>query len=207
MQLEFGALVASHSIRNVTDLDDRNSVNFGGLFGEFRYLVIGRGPSSPIGLTVSVEPVWRRIDETGGERVTNFELETKVALDTELIENRLYLGFNAIYEPEWTRTMMGEIERESKIGFSTALSFRPTPPLLIGAELGYFRHYDGIGLNSFTGDALFLGPTLYLQLTRKSFLTADWASQITGRDVENPGSLNLSEFSRHRGRLKYAFEF
>ncbi|MBI3436654.1 MAG: hypothetical protein HY056_16510 [Proteobacteria bacterium] len=207
VQLEFGALVAAHAMRHVSDLDNRDAVNFGGLFGEFRYLVIGRGPSSPFGLTLSVEPAWRRVDETSGDRIGNLELETKVAVDTELVENRLYLGVNASYEPEWTRTRAGGWEKESKLGLSTAVSFRPAPPLLFGAELGYFRHYDGIGLRAFTGDAVFLGPTLYLQLVRKAFLTAAWATQIVGRDFENPGSRNLSEFSRHRARLKVALEF
>src|SRR2546421_7019824 len=73
VQFEFGALVSSHNIRNVTDFDDRNSVDFMGLFGEVRYLLIERTSNSPWSVTVSLEPNWRRIDETSGERVTNFE--------------------------------------------------------------------------------------------------------------------------------------
>jgi hypothetical protein len=207
IQLEFGALVSSHNIKNVTDLDDRNSVNFMGLFGEFRALLIERGASSPIAAALSIEPVWRRIDETGGARVTNLELEMKINADMELIRNRVYLGFNAIYEPEWTRTREGEIEKESTLGLSTAIAFRPTPPLVIGAELGYFRHYAGIGFDVFEGDAIFLGPTLYYKLTNKSFMTAAWASQIAGHAVGDPGPLNLANFPRHRAKLKYAVEF
>jgi hypothetical protein len=205
-QFEFGALLASHDINNVTGLDNRRQFAFGGLFGELRYLVIGRGPGAPIGLAVSVEPVWRRIDETGGARVTNFELETKVSLDAELVSNRLYLGANAIYEPEWTRAD-GTIERESTMGFSAALAFRPAQPVLIGAEIGYFRHYDGIGFNVFTGDALYVGPTFYWQLAPKMFMAAAWAVQVAGHDVETPGPLNLAEFSRHKAKLKVALEF
>src|SRR5437016_5672421 len=47
VQIEFGALVASHEIEGVTGLDDRHSVSFGGLFGEVRYLLVERGASSP----------------------------------------------------------------------------------------------------------------------------------------------------------------
>jgi hypothetical protein len=206
-QFELGALVTTHDIRMVTDFDDRNARNFAGLFGELRYLLIGRGPGSPVGVTVSLEPVWRRIDETSGERVTNFELETKLHVDTELIENRVYLGFNAIYEPEWTRTSAGEIERESSLGFSGAVAFRFVPEVLVGAEVGYFRHYDGIAVNMFTGDALFVGPTLYVQLARKAFMTAAWSTQISGHAVDDPRSLNLADFPRHRAKLKFAFEF
>ena len=112
LQIEFGALVATQDIRNVTGFDDRNTVSFGGLFGEIRYLMVERGASSPFAITVSVEPVWRRLDETTGERVTNYELESKLNIDTQLIENRLYLGLNLIYEPETTRIATGEWEKE-----------------------------------------------------------------------------------------------
>jgi hypothetical protein len=207
VQIEFGALVSTHNINGVTDLNDRNSKNFQGLFGEFRYLLIGRGPSSPIGVTVSVEPVWRRIDETSGERVRNFELETRLHVDTELVENRVYLGFNAIYEPEWTKTIDGQFERESTLGLSSAVAFRPMPPLLIGVEAGYFRHYDGIRFDVYTGDALYVGPTLYYQIARKAFMTAAFGAQVTGHAVDDPNSLNLADFFRYRAKLKFAYEF
>ncbi len=206
-QIELGGLVASHNIRNVTDLENRNAFEFGGLFGEIRYLFLERGPNSPISGTISFEPNWRRIDETSGNQVTNYEFETKLALDMELVENRIYLGFNAIYEPEVTHSLTEAMTRESKLGLSGAISFRPLPPLTVGAEVGYFRHYDGIALNQFTGDALFVGPTMFLQLSRKSFMTAAWATQVRGRTVGDPSHLNLEEFSRQKGKLKFAYEF
>src|SRR5262249_4109135 len=112
-QFEVGALVMSHSIGDVPDLDNRNAITFGGLFGELRYLLVERSQTSPFALTLSFEPVWRRIDETGGERVTNFELETRLHLDTELVENRVFLGVNAMYEPEWTRAGDRALDRAS----------------------------------------------------------------------------------------------
>jgi len=206
-QFEVGALVMSHSVADVTDLDNRNAVTFGGLFGELRYLLLERTQSSPFAVTVSAEPVWRRTDETSGERVTNFELETRLHLDTGLVENRVFLAVNLMHEPEWTRFGDGSIARETTLGLSTALAVRPAPPLLIGAELWYLRHYDSFNLTGFTGDAVFLGPTLYLQLTRKSFMTAAWGAQVSGREVDGSGSLNLADFPRHRAKLKLAVEF
>ena len=207
VQIEFGALVSSHNISGVPDLDDRSQMALSGAFAEFRYLAVERGPSSPFAVTLSVEPTVRRIDETSGEEVRNYELETRLAVDTELIANRLYLGFNALYEPEWTHTAAGDIVREATVGFSAALTFRPIPPLTVGVEAGYFRHYDSFDLGAFTGDALFVGPTLYLQTSRKTFITAAWATQVLGSSTEEPGPLNLGEFSRHRGKLKFAVEF
>jgi hypothetical protein len=211
VQFELGPLVSTHNIKDVTDLDNRNQVAFAGFFGEIRYLLLDRGPSSPLAITLSAEPEWRRIDETSGERVTNFELELKLNADLELIQNRLYLGANLLYEPEATHDpdhVGAGWEKESTGGVSAALSYRITPAVFVGAELWYLRHYDGIWFNTYTGDALYLGPTMYVQLGPKVFMTAAWNTQIRGHDVDVPGStLNLAEFSRQRAKLKLAVEF
>ena len=47
-----------------------------------------------------------------------------------------------------------------------------------------------------------LGPTLYVRFTPKMFMTAAWNTQVWGREVGNPVSLNLAEFQRHRARLE-----
>ena len=211
VQFEFGPLVSTHNIKNVTDFENRSQVAFGGFFGEIRYLLLDRGPSSPLAITLSAEPEWRRADETTGQHVTNFELEFKVNADLELIQNRLYLGSNLLYEPEATHDpdhVGAGWEKESTGGVSGALSYRIIPAVFVGAEVWYLRHYDGIWFNKFTGDAVFVGPTLYVQLNPKAFITAAWNTQISGHDVDIPGStLNLSEFSRQRGKLKLAVEF
>jgi hypothetical protein len=211
VQFELGPLVSTHVIKDVTDLDNRNHLAMSGFFGEVRYLLLDRGPSSPLAITLSAEPEWHRIDETSGARVKNFGLELKVNADLELIKNRLYLGSNLLYEPEATHDPDGigaGWEKESTGGISAALSYRVLPSVFIGGELWYLRHYDGAWFNTFTGDAVFLGPTAYVQLGRKVFMTAAWNVQVHGRDVDEPGSkLNFSEFSRQRGKLKLAVEF
>ncbi|HEY0354259.1 MAG TPA: hypothetical protein VGC68_11570 [Enterovirga sp.] len=208
MQFELGVLGASHRIRDVPGLDDRNSTSFAGLSGEFRYLLIGRGPGSPFGLTFSVEPEWARIDDTTGERVRKFETELKLSADTEIVPNRVYAAVNALYEPEWVRAYGERLDRESKVGLSTAVAFRLTPETAIGAELGYFRAYEGLGLRKFEGQALYVGPTLYLQLTKKTFVQAAWSSQVAGHSQDEPGrALDLDHFERHRAKLKLGIEF
>ena len=211
VQFELGPLVSYHNIRNVTDLDDRNQMAFSGFFGEVRYLLLDRGPSQPLAITLSAEPEWHRVDETSGAKVKNFGLELKVNADVELIKNRLFFGSNLLYEPEATHDPDGigaGWEKESTAGISGALSYRIVPAVFIGAEGWYLRHYDGIWFNTLTGDAFYVGPTMYVQLNRKMFMTAAWNTQVKGRDVDDPcASLNLSEFSRHRAKLKFAVEF
>src|SRR4051794_26639033 len=207
IQIEFGALGSTHNIGAVTDLDDRRQVALSGAFAEFRYLAIERTSNNPLAVTLAVEPTVRRTDETGGERVRNFEFETTVNADLELMRNRLYAGFNLLYEPEVTRTALGETQRETKFGGSAALSLRLASNVVLGGEIWYLRHYDAANLTAFTGDAVMLGPTLYVQFTPKMFMTAAWNAQVWGREIGNPVSLNLAEFQRHRARLKFAWEF
>ncbi len=207
IQIEFGMLGATHNISGVPDLDNLRQVAVSGGFAEFRYLAIERTSSNPLAVTLAVEPTFRRIDETGGERVRNFEFETTINADLELVKTRLFAGFNFLYEPEVTRTALGETAREAKFGGSAALSWRITPNVVIGSEVWYLRHYDSISLQDFTGDAVMLGPTLYVRLAPKMFMTAAWNTQVWGREIGNPVSLNLAEFQRNRARLKFAVEF
>jgi hypothetical protein len=207
IQIEFGALGSTHHIGGVTDLDDRRQVAVSGAFAEFRYLAVERTSSNPLAVTLAFEPTARRIDETSGERVRNLEFETIINADLELLKNRLFAGFNLLYEPEVTQTAAGETQREAKFGGSAALSVRIAPDVVVGGELWYLRHYDAANLTAFTGDAVMLGPTLYVQLTPKMFMTAAWNTQVWGREVGNPVPLNLAEFQRNRARLKLAVEF
>jgi hypothetical protein len=211
IQLEFGPFVSAHRIKDVPDLDNRNQVGIGGFFGEVRYQLLDRSQSQPLAVTLSAEPEWRRIDETSGRVVDNYELELKVNADVELIPNRFYFGANLLYEPEATHDpdrVGSGWAKESKGGVSGALSYRILPQVFLGAEVWYLRHYDGSLFNTFTGDAVFVGPTLYVQLGPKMFMTAAWNVQVTGTEVDDPtAKLNLSEFSRQRAKLKAAIEF
>jgi hypothetical protein len=123
------------------------------------------------------------------------------------MKNRLYAGFNLLYEPEYTQTLFGETQREATVGGSAALSVRVLSNVVLGGEVWYLRHYDAVDLSAFTGDAVLLGPSLYIQFTPKMFMTAAWNAQVWGREIGNPVSLNLSEYQRHRARLKFAWEF
>jgi hypothetical protein len=207
IQIEFGALGSTHNIGGVTGLDDRSQVALGGAFAELRYLAIERTSNNPLSVTLAVEPTVRRIDETSGERVRNFEFETTVNADLELMKNRLFAGFNLLYEPEVTQTVIGDTQREAKFGGSAALSLRIASNVVVGGEVWYLRHYDAANLTAFTGDAVMLGPSLYIRFTPKMFMTAAWNTQVWGREVGNPVALNLAEFQRHRAKLKFAWEF
>jgi hypothetical protein len=206
MQIVLGPTVSYYSIRNVPDLDNRNMAALNGFEAEVRSVLIDRNPS-PIALTLSLEPEFHSRDETSGAKVVNYSLETKLEADAELIKNRLFWGFNLLYEPETTRADLGQWQNESTFGISSALAFQIVPNVVVGADLWYLRHYDGAAFNSFTGDAVYLGPTLYWKIASKVLMSAAWEMQIAGHEPGVSSTLDLTDFSRQRARLLLEFEF
>ena len=205
---ELSAHGLSHSISGVDNLDDRNSTQFSGASAKLRYLIIGRGPGSPIGLTVSAEPEWSRIDGTDGTQTRAYASAFKLVADTELIANRLYAALNLIYEPESAKPSDSDIwERSSSLGVALGLAYRLTPTLALGVGAEYDRAYDGLALQTLTGEALFVGPTVQINITRKILLAAAVSAQVAGRAVDDPRALDLTNFSRYRANLKLEFEF
>jgi hypothetical protein len=55
-----------------------------------------------VGLTVSVEPEWSRINGNG-KVSTSLGATGKIIADTELVPDRLFAAVNAIYSPEVAR--------------------------------------------------------------------------------------------------------
>jgi len=206
MQIELGPTVSYYNIHGVPGLDDRNTGGVNGFEAEFRFLIIDRGPL-PLAVTLSIEPEWHSLDETSGTAVSNYGLETKIEADIELIKNRLFLGFNLLYEPETTLSQSAPTFNESTFGVSTALAFQIYPNVVVGVDLWYLSHYEGIAFGSFTGDAVYLGPTFYWKIAPKVLMSAAWEAQVAGREVGVMPALDLTDFSRQRARLLLEFEF
>jgi hypothetical protein len=205
---ELSAHGISQSISGVEGLDDRNSTQFSGASAKLRYLIIGRGPGSPIGLTVSAEPEWSRIDGTDGTQTQGYASEFRIVADTELITNRLYAALNLIYEPEVAKPAdTGMWERSSSVGVGAGLTYRITPTFAMGVAAEYDRAYDGLTLQTFDGHALFVGPTLQINFSRKVLLAAAFMAQVAGHAVDDPRPLDLTNFEKYRANLKLEFEF
>jgi hypothetical protein len=207
LQIELGPIISYYNIRNVPGLENRNLAAVNGFEANFRPVIIDRGASG-LAVTGSIEPEFHSRDETSGAKVVNYSLETRFEADIELIKNRLFFGSNLLYEPETTRADFGVWQRESTWGISAALAYQIVPKVVIGADLWYLQHYEGLAFNTFTGDALYLGPTLYWQIAPKVLVSAAFEMQIAGREVgAKPANLDLTDFSRTRARLLFEFEF
>ena len=128
--------------------------------------------------------------------------------DRELIAGRLFAALNISYEPEQTRLRgSGETLRESTLGVAAALAMQVMPGVFIGAEARNLRHYEGLGLNAFAGQALYIGPTLYATFGQGYFLSAAWNVQVWGAVAGTSGALDLDNFERHQVKLRAGFSF
>lgn len=206
-RIEMGTAFSAHDINGVPGFDDRRLLGWQSISVDFRYRFLNR-ETAPFGLTVAVEPHAERIDESTAAVIRKYGTDLAVAFDREIVPNVAVAALNLIYRPEWTRVVgTGAAEQESTIGAAFAVMAQLRPGLLLGGEARYLRKYEGIGLEEFSGQALFVGPTAYFQLSERSRLTASWSVQAWGRPAGSGASLDLVNFERHQARLVFGVNF
>jgi hypothetical protein len=206
-RIEVGSTVALHDITGVPDIDDRRQPNFQGVSLDLRYRLLDR-ENAPFGFTIAAETHGDRVDETTGAKGRSYGTDFRLAFDREIVPNFAIGALNLIYQPEWTRfEITGLSEKNSTIGIAFGGMVRLRPNILLGGELRYFRQYEGIGLGEFAGQAVFVGPTAYFQLSERSRLTASWSMQAWGRSAGSSANLDLVNFERHQARLVFGVNF
>jgi len=207
VRIELGSTFAAHDINGVPGFDDRRQLAWQGLSVDFRYRFLDR-ETSPFGFTVAVEHQADKVDETTGAAVWHYGADVVLAFDREIVPDKTIAALNLLYQPEWTRfAATGAAEQESTVGAAFALMTRLGPNILFGGEARYLRKYAGIGLEEFAGQALFVGPTAYFQLSERSRLTAAWSVQAWGRSAGSNALLDLTNFERHEARLVFGVNF
>ncbi len=201
------ATVAYYDIAGVSEFDDRRQAALQSISFDARFRLFDR-EHAPFGLTLSVQPRRGFTDEMSGERGDQYGAEFRMLADRELIPGRLFAALNVSYEPEQTRLRAsGETLRESMLGIGAALAMQVMPNVFIGAEARTLRHYEGLGLNSFAGQALYIGPTFYATFGQGYFLSAAWNVQVWGAVAGSSGALDLVNFERHQAKLRVGVVF
>jgi hypothetical protein len=206
-RIEIGSVFAAHDINGIAGFENRSQLAWQGVSLDLRYKFLDRG-TTPFGLTFAVENHVGRIDESTAAAVRNYGTELTLAFDRELVPNFVVAALNLTYQPEWTRFLgTGAAEQESTVGASLGVMTQLRPGLFVGGEARYLRKYEGIGLDGFMGEALFVGPTAYFQLSERSRLTATWSLQAWGRSARSSSALDLVDFERHQARLVFGVNF
>jgi hypothetical protein len=179
----FGVLADYHDIHGVRDLTDRTALNFGGLSSEFRWQLMQRDVS-PVDLTLSFAPQWQRIDDTGG-RVESYAFPIALLVDTALAPSKMFAAANLIYTPA-THANSAPLE------FSPAIAAAVTDSVFLGAEIRHItRNQNGF----FTGHALFIGPSVFVNLSESVAFKVAWTAQIPD---ETTHRLDMVNFERHQ---------
>ena len=198
--LELGAHVLGQDIRRVPDLPDFVGVNFMGVSAEFRYVVMHRTADVPIQVTLTVQPEYNSIAEAG-RQANDVTATFRAIADIISSDRRLYGAINLTYAPDASRLSGLLWEDTAVVSASAALSYRPAPPLMFGAEADYDRAYGGLVPRGFEGQAFYLGPTFHYQINEKIDLSAAFLAQAPA------GRVDFDEFPRQLAKLRLEVDF
>jgi hypothetical protein len=198
---------AYYDIGGVMDMEDRRQGSLQSLSLNARYRLLNR-ESAPFGMTVSFEPHWGFADETSGVPIRHFGWEGDLLFDRALVPGLLFGAMNLHMDTDRAETTGGGgAEQQPTLGLFGALAGQAMPGVWIGGEARYLRAYEGAGLESFLGQALYLGPTLYAKLGEKAWLSAAFDVQARGRAASTPGALDLVNFERYQASFRLGFDF
>jgi hypothetical protein len=207
LRIEIETTLAAYDIQSVPSLVDRTQAGWQGAALDLRYQFLDR-ETALFGLTLDFESHGNRIDETTASRVQNFGNELTVVLERDLIPRLAVATFNLGYQPEWTHFAgLPTAEQESTLTAAFGVMAQVRPDFLLGGEARYFRQYGGIGLNELAGEAFFVGPTAYFQLSDRARLTATWSFQAWGRPAGTSATLDLVNFERQQARVVFGLNF
>jgi hypothetical protein len=208
-RISASATLAYYGIAGVPGMADVHRATIQSAAADARFRLLDRADArAPFGLTLSVSPHRGFVDETSGVRTEHAGAEIRLLADRELAPDRLVGAVNLLFANDRARLLGSDgIEHESLLGAGAALAGQLWPGLWLGAEARYLRDYSGAALNVFSGEAVYAGPTAYLRLGPKAFVSAALDFQVRGRAVAVPGALDLMNFERIHGKLRFGLEF
>lgn len=206
-RISAAATFAYYDIAGVTGMDDRHAATVQSLSVNPRLLLLDR-QSSPFGLTLSFEPHWGFVDETTGVRINHFGWEGLVAMDRELVPGQMFGALNLHFDTDRSQVVAGgRTEEQPTLGIAGAIADQVFRDIWIGGEVRYFRSYDGASLNTLSGQAVYVGPTLFAKLSEKTWLSAAFDVQAWGRAVTAPSALDLVNFERYQAKFRVGYDF
>ncbi|MFL9823466.1 hypothetical protein [Rhodoplanes sp. SY1] len=202
-----GFTFGSHRIRGVEGLDNLSEANLHEASVEMRYKVLDRH-KDPFGLTVNLEPGWAGVDPTSGRRTEAWGTVLSLLMDKEIVKDKLFGAVNVGWSGGTSRELgTRDWARDSEWAIHGALSYQFRPLTLIGIETRYLRSYGTLGLSDFKGEALYVGPTFHMMLSKTIGLSGTWNYQVAGKAVGDPRSLDLTNYEKNQILLRLTSHF
>ena len=177
---------------------------------EFKYSVLSPYKDA-VGLALYVEPRYSLIEKGPGDKVLELEMETKVILQKNFLDDQLITALNVSTEFAWNRPRPSGGERfdtELVLEVTGGISYRIAPRWFVGVEARYETAFPNMDLHAQESWAFFAGPALHYGGERW-WATLTWLPQLTG---DAPGSarssrLDLEHHERQEIRLKVGYDF
>ena len=195
-----GGLTDYHAISGVPGLADLHSLNvFTGVSSEFRWQFLSR-VSSPLDLTLSFEPQWQHIDDISGQNQQSYVLPVRILADMALIPEKTFVAFNLSYLPTFAHiggTWQQQNPLEIALDAATAIPGNG----FLGVEI---RQSTLNQHGFFSGRALFVGPSLFVRLSKAIIVKVAWEAQIP---AETGGRDDLVNYERNEVRAQFAWDF
>lgn len=206
---QFSAYVNAkkHSVHGVPGLEKVDSAGFSGAQVAFKYMALSPF-KDPVGLAFYIEPGYARIDKVSGERIKEYELESKLIVQKNFLEDRLVAAVNATLEFEVERGAgAASNEKEFVAELTAGLSYRVAPRWFVGLETRWHTEFPQEDDFSQEHLAHFFGPVVHYGAEHWWF-TATWLPQISGWPTEaRDRDRQLDEHERNECRLKLGFNF
>jgi len=183
---------------------------FVGVSGEAIYRVLSPYTDG-VGLAFYVEP-------TVGPSFR--ELETKIILQKNFLDDRLTTAFNFTYAPEWryldddSAPSGRSWQHETDINFNAALSYRFAPNWSAGFEFVNEHEYNSYLFKNQSNSGYFFGPTIHYG-GKNFFITATFLEQLPWAKAHSDtvegsligGRVFDNDFERYRLRVKAGYYF
>lgn len=202
-----GLAFAGYAMRGVPGLDDREVASVAGGFVETRARLLTR-EEAPFGLTLNTVIGGSRLDAATGLGARGVSVEAGLLMDREIVPGEVVGALNVVYALGRSRLDgVAGYQQGSNLEVSGAVARRFGPGLFLGLEARYLRAYSGLGLDRFVGQAVYLGPTLYKELTEETWISFTWGTQVSGSEARAGEDRDLTNFDRHQVRLRIGTHF
>ncbi len=200
LRLSIGTLTDATTIHDVLGLDNRTAITFSGVIAEARLNIVD-DRTHAYGLSLSFNPSARQFDPLSGARQNYTALPLTVLYNAALVPSKLLAAVNLVYTPAFFPAAPGGAGHNDDVAVLADLAYAVTPKVFLGGEL---RHDTLFQAGLPTAHALFLGPSVFYQLTPAFDVKVAWAIQVP--DVA-ARSLDLGIFERHQVELQFAYGF
>jgi len=207
--------------KNVPDPDDatvtlenQSSFDVNGVSMELKYQVLSPY-KSPVGLAVYMEPELGMRNPLSGTDTVERALEFKMILQKNLMDDRLILASNIVFEPEWER-QNDQRSKELKNEYSLGASYRLAPRWFGGLEVLNRRKFNDQDFAKQGACAWFMGPSVHYA-AQSWWTTFTILPQLAGNprslgfdangNEVSDGSRSLGEYEKMEIRWRIGFNF